>query len=49
MAKEAVAVLGALVGMVIFLTLISGGSLHLGTSPAGPTFGLGFSGPQYKP
>jgi hypothetical protein len=48
MAKEAIAALGALVGMVIFLTLIAGGNLHLGTSPQGPSFGLGFTGPQAK-
>lgn len=49
MAKEAVAVLGALVGIVIFLTLISGGKLQLGTSPSGPFFNVGFAGPQYRP
>ena len=48
MAKEAIAALGALVGMVIFLTLISGGNIHLGTSPQGPSFSLGYSGPGSK-
>jgi hypothetical protein len=43
--KEAVAVLGSLIGMIIVLTLISHGTLNLGTSPAGPFFGLGYKAP----
>jgi hypothetical protein len=46
--KEALVVLGSLVGLIIALTLISGGSLNLGTSPAGPIFNLGYKGPQNK-
>ena len=46
--KEAIAVLGALIGLVIVLTLVSGGTLNLGTSPNGPFFGLGYKGPQSK-
>ena len=46
--KEALVVLGSLVGLIIALTLISGGSLNLGTSPADPTFSLGYKGPQAK-
>lgn len=46
--KEALVVLGSLVGLVIVLTLISGGTLNLGTSPQGPFFGLGYKGPQAK-
>lgn len=48
MAKEAIAVVTALVGIVIFLTLVSGGKLNLGTSPSGPFFNVGFAGPQAK-
>lgn len=48
MAKEAIAVVTALVGVVIFLTLLSGGKLNLGTSPQGPFFNVGFAGPQAK-
>lgn len=44
--KEALAVLGSLVGLIIVLTLVSGGKLNLGTSPNGPFFGLGYAGPQ---
>ena len=46
--KEALVVLGSLVGLIIALTLISGGTLNLGTSPQGPFFGLGYRGPQSK-
>lgn len=48
MTREVVTVLGGLVGLVIALTLISGGKISLGTSPAGPNFNLGFSGPQFR-
>ena len=46
--KEAVALIGTLVGLIIVLTLVSGGTLNLGTSPNGPFFGLGYKGPQSK-
>ena len=46
--SDVVKVLGGLVGLVIALTLISGGRLSLGTSPSGPNFQLGFTGPQNK-
>ena len=46
MMKEAVVAIGALVGLVIALTLISGGNLQLGTSPSGPSFSLGYRGPK---
>ena len=48
MMREAIVAIGALVGVVIALTLISGGNLQLGTSPAGPSFNLGFRGPQAR-
>ncbi len=44
--KEAVALIGTLVGLIIVLTLVSGGTLNLGTSSRGPFFGLGYKGPQ---
>lgn len=44
--KEAVAVLGAVVGTIVLFTLLAGGNLHLGTAPQGPFFNLGFKGPQ---
>jgi len=46
--KEAVVILGSLIGIIIALTLISGGTLNLGTSPQGPFFGLGYKGPQAR-
>jgi hypothetical protein len=46
--KEAIAIVGSLVGVIIVLTLVAGGDLHLGTSPAGPFFNLGFKGPQSR-
>jgi len=46
--KEAIALIGTLVGLIIVLTLVSGGTLNLGTSPNGPFFGLGYKGPQSK-
>jgi hypothetical protein len=44
--KEAVVILGSLVGLIIVLTLVSGGKLNLGTSPQGPFFSLGYQGPK---
>jgi hypothetical protein len=46
--KEAMAVLGTVVGIIIVFTLLSGGRLTLGTNPAGPVFQFGFQGPQYR-
>lgn len=46
--KEAVVLLSALVGIIIVLTLVSGGALNLGTSPKGPFFSLGYKGPQNR-
>ena len=46
--KDAVAILGTLVGLIIVLTLVSGGALNLGTSPDGPFFKLGYKGPQNR-
>lgn len=44
--REAVAVMGAIVGTIVLFTLLTGGNLHVGTSSSGPFFNLGFKGPQ---
>lgn len=46
--KEAIAVGGGLVGVIIAFTLLAGGRLSLGTSPQGPAASFGFQGPQYR-
>jgi hypothetical protein len=48
MAKTALAVLSALVGIVVVLTILTGGRFSLGTSPSGPSATFGFVGPQAK-
>jgi hypothetical protein len=45
---DVVAVVGTLVVIIVVLTLVSGGSLKLGTASSGPYFNLGFTGPQAK-
>lgn len=42
------AVFGMLVGAVVGLTLLGGGRFTLGTSPSGPYFNVGFTGPQNR-
>ncbi len=44
---EALAVLAAFAAIVVVFTLLTGGSLSMGTTPAGPSFSLGYRGPQY--
>jgi len=46
--KEAAAVFGAVIGVIVIFTLMSGGNLNLGTSSSGPFFNFGFKGPQSK-
>jgi hypothetical protein len=46
--KTVLAVLSAIVGAVVVMTLLTGGKFAIGTSAAGPLFSLGFSGPQAK-
>lgn len=41
-------VFATLVGAVIALTFLTGGSFSLGTSPSGPSLNVGFTGPQSK-
>lgn len=43
--KGALALFGTLVGVIVLLTLVSGGAIQLGTSQQGPYFNLGFKGP----
>lgn len=48
MAKEGLAVLGSIAGIIVLFTFMTGGHISLGTSPTGPELHLGFSGPTYK-
>lgn len=44
--REAIAVLGAVVGTIVLFTVLAGGNLQLGTAATGPFFNLGFKGPK---
>lgn len=46
--KEATAIFGAIVAVIIVFTLLSGGNFSLGTSSSGPFANFGFKGPQSK-
>ena len=46
--KAALAVFGTLLAAVIVLTMMTGGAFQLGTSPAGPSFSIGYAGAQGK-
>lgn len=46
--KEAAAVAGGFVAVIVIFTLLSGGKLSLGTSAAGPFANFGFTGPQSR-
>lgn len=46
--KEAAAIFGAVIAVIVVFTVLSGGNLNLGTSPGGPFFNFGFKGPQSK-
>lgn len=48
MGREALTVIGSLVGVIIALTIISGGNFQLATGPAGPSAVFGFTGPQHR-
>lgn len=48
MAKEGLAILGTIAGIIMAFTFMAGGTIGLGTSPTGPEVHLGFSGPQYR-
>ena len=46
--KEATAVFGAVVAVIVVFTILGGGNLNLGTSASGPYFNFGFRGPQNR-
>lgn len=46
--KEAMAVMGGFVAVIVVFTLMSGGKLGLGTSAQGPYALFGFQGPQFR-
>lgn len=46
--KEAAAVAGGFVAVIVMFTLLSGGKLNLGTSPQGPFAQFGFAGPSFR-
>ena len=46
--KEATAVFGAVVLVIVVFTILAGGNLNLGTSDRGPYFNFGFRGPQNR-
>lgn len=46
--REAVAVAGGFVAVIVLFTILSGGKLDLGTSPTGPFAAFGFTGPQSR-
>jgi hypothetical protein len=46
--REAAAVAGGFVAVIVLFTLLSGGKLSLGTSGQGPYAAFGFSGPQSR-
>jgi hypothetical protein len=46
--RAAMAIFGTLLAAVIVLTFMTGGKFGLGTSPAGPSFQIGFAGPQSR-
>lgn len=46
--KEAAAVAGGFVAVIVIFTLLGGGRLSLGTSAQGPYATFGFTGPQNR-
>lgn len=46
--KEAVAVMGGFVAVIVLFTVLSGGKIGLGTSATGPYALFGFQGPQFR-
>jgi hypothetical protein len=46
--KEAMAVMGGFVAVIVVFTLLSGGKLQLGTSAQGPYAQFGFTGPANR-
>ena len=46
--REAVAVAGGFVAIIVVFTILAGGRLSLGTSAQGPYASFGFTGPQNR-
>ena len=46
--REAVAVAGGFVAVIVLFTILGGGKLDLGTSASGPFANFGFQGPQFR-
>jgi len=46
--KEAAAVAGGFVAVIVIFTILGGGKLSLGTSASGPFANFGFQGPAFR-
>lgn len=46
--KEAIAVAGGFVAVIVIFTILAGGKIQLGTSGQGPYANFGFAGPTYR-
>lgn len=46
--REAAAIAGGFVAVIVMFTLLAGGKLSLGTSSSGPYATFGFAGPQFR-
>lgn len=46
--KEAAAVAGGFVAVIVIFTILGGGRLSLGTSASGPYASFGFTGPANR-
>ena len=46
--REAAAVAGGFVAVIVVFTLLAGGKLSLGTSDQGPYASFGFTGPRNR-
>jgi len=46
--KEAAAIAGGFVAVIVMFTILAGGRLSLGTSAQGPFASFGFTGPQNR-
>jgi hypothetical protein len=46
--REAAAIAGGFVLVIVAFTLLGGGKLQLGTSSSGPYASFGFAGPQFR-
>jgi hypothetical protein len=44
--KDVMLLLGGAVALIVLLTVVTGGSLGLGTSPQGPYLQFGYKGPK---